>query len=73
MKIFQALNATNDLDIEKKGIARVFYYGPFLTNYHAIVMSLFEETLEDRYKLQNQHISDLSILLIFKRTVSWPI
>lgn len=70
MKIFQALNATNDLDIEKKGIARVFYAGPILQKYNAIVMSLFEETLEDRYELQNEHISDLSILLIFKRTVS---
>lgn len=70
MKIFQALNATKDLDIEKMGIPRVFYYGIFLLKYHAIALTLFEGALENRYRLQNEKISDLSILLIFKRMVS---
>lgn len=68
MRIFQALNATENPDIEKQGILRVFYYGPFL-NHHAIAMTLCEGTLADRYKRQNEPLSYLSVLLIFRRTV----
>lgn len=69
MKAFIALNATNDENIEKHGIHRVFYHGKFLVRYHVIAMTLCEETLYNRFKLQNKKISELSILLIFKRAV----
>lgn len=70
MRAFIALNATIDENIEKRGIPRVFYHGKILERHHAIVMTLFEETLYDRFKLQNKKISELSTLLIFKRAVS---
>lgn len=68
MKAYIALNATLDEDIEKKGIPRIFWNGSF-KRHHAIAMTLFEETLYNRFKLQNKKISELSILLIFKRAV----
>ncbi|XP_031624043.1 casein kinase I-like [Contarinia nasturtii] len=69
IKIYHALNATEDLNIESRGIPKVYYYGPFLEKYHAIAITLFDGTLRDRFKLQNGHLSDFSILLIFKQAV----
>lgn len=70
LRIFKALNATEYPNIEDIGIARVFYYGKVLGgDYNAIAMTLFEETLENRFKIQAKHFSDLSILMIFVQTV----
>lgn len=70
MRILEALNATGNPNIEEHGIPRVYYHGAFLKNYFAIAMTLFDETLEKRYNIQGGHLSDLSILLIFKQAVS---
>lgn len=67
--IFKALNATEYPNIEDCGIARVFYYGKILKEYNAIAMTLFEETLEYRFKAQRKRFSDLSTLMIFMQTV----
>lgn len=67
--IFKALNATEYPNIEDVGIARIFYYGKILKEYNAIAMSSFEETLDYRFKIQKNHFSDLSILMIFMQTV----
>lgn len=67
--IYQALGALDDNKIEEKGVPRVYYRGPVLSNYYAIVMTLFDETLEDRYQYENEKLSNLNILLIFKRLV----
>lgn len=71
MSVFEALNATADPDIESHGIARIFFSGKFMY-YNAIAMTLFDETLDDRIRKQakqKKKISELSILLIFKRAV----
>lgn len=72
MKGFEALNATVDKDIETHGIPKVYFSGRFMYRYHAIAMSLFDGTLEDRkrkLKKENKQISELSLLLIFRRAV----
>lgn len=72
MAIFNALNATDNLEIEKHGIPRVYYNGPFLKHYHAIVMTLFDGTVADRYEKERangQSLSDLVILSIFMQAV----
>lgn len=72
MDIFKALNAINNPKIEEHGIPCVYYHGQFLHLYHAIVMTLFNETLKDlhdRYKLREEHLSELSVLLMFKDAV----
>lgn len=65
--ILEVLDATNS-EIEEKGIPRIYYTGPLL-QYDAIVMTLFEGDLESRFRKQKK-INDLSILMIFKRSVS---
>lgn len=70
LNVFEALNAGNDSRIENYGIPKIYYSGTILNGYHAIVMTLFDGTLNSRLNAQNGHISDLSILMIFKRTVS---
>lgn len=69
MRIFKALNAVENPKIENYGIPNVYYYGPINGGYHAIAMTLFDESVEDRYAVQNEQFSDLSILLILKRAV----
>lgn len=69
MRIFEALNAVENPNIEKLGIPNVYYYGPIIGRYYAIAMTLCDETIEDRYKEQGEQLSDLSILLILKRAV----
>lgn len=69
MKIYEALNATENLDMEPHEIPRIYYHGPILGKYHAIAMTLFDGTLLDRYVKQKEKISDFSILLIFKQAV----
>lgn len=69
IKIYRALGALDNPRIEAEGIPRVFFHGLVLEKYHAIAMTLFEGTLEDRYKQQNKHLERMSILLIFKRLV----
>lgn len=68
MRAYTALNATLDENIEKKGIPKIFWNGRIFRHY-GIAMTLFEETLYNRFKLQNKKISELSTLLIFKRAV----
>lgn len=70
MRIFKVLNTTEDPLIENKRIPRVFYHGPILGKYFAIVMTLFDETLDARFKHQNKHFSETTFLLIFKQAVS---
>lgn len=72
MKGFEALNATVDEHIETHGIPRIYFSGPFRKRYHAIAMTLLDGSLEDRMKKQKQEgkkISELSLLLIFRRAV----
>lgn len=70
MKIFEALNATRDPNIEQYDIPRIHFHGKILNKYDAIAMTLFDEDLYDRYMAQNQNLSDLSILMIFKQAVT---
>lgn len=72
MAIFNALNATKNLEIEKHGIPRVYYNGPFLKHYNAIAMTLFDGTIGDRYKREQEHgrsLPDLTVLSIFLQAV----
>lgn len=69
IEAYTALNATDDPEIEKRGIPRIYYHGKLFSERHAIAMTLFEETLYHRFKFQHKNISELSILLIFKRAV----
>lgn len=70
MAIFLALNATNDPEIESHRVPKIFYSGNVLGKYNAIAMTLFDETLEDRYKRQNkQPFAIFTVLLIFKQAV----
>lgn len=69
LKILEALNAFKDPNIEQHDIPKIYYHGKVLGEYDAIAMSLFDETLEDRYLAQNQNLSDLSILVIFRQAV----
>lgn len=68
--VFEALDAIDDANIENKRVPRVYYQGTVLMKYNAIAMSLFETTLDYRYRLQRKHLSDFSILMIFKQAVS---
>lgn len=73
MAIYNALNAKKDLNIESHRIPRVYYDGTVLGNYTGIAMTLFQETLNDRYLTymrQKRHMSNISILAIFKQAVS---
>lgn len=65
-----ASNALVDGDIERRGIARIYYNGSFLKKYYAFAMTLFDETVQSRFTTQRNHFSTLSVLIIFKRTVS---
>lgn len=73
LEMYKALNATDDPNIEEKGIPRVFCYGSFESwakeQVHFIAMTLFDGTLEARFKQQEKNISDLSLSLIFRRSV----
>lgn len=69
MRIFNALYAIENPMIEAFGIPNVYYYGP-IGRYHAIAMTLCDETIEERFAEQDEQISDLSILLILKRAVT---
>lgn len=72
MVIFNALNATKNLKIEKHGIPRVYYNGRFLKYYHAIAMTLFDGTVADRYKtekINGRSLPNLTILSIFMQAV----
>lgn len=69
---FAALNAINNPEIEKCGIPNAYVYGNEIKHpYWGIGMTLFDENLEERWGLQQKNISELSILLIFKRGVKW--
>lgn len=73
MNIFEALKATEDFDITMHRIPRVYYHGRIFIKYFAIAMTLFEETLEDRFehfKCKDRRFSEPTILLIFKQAVS---
>lgn len=67
--ILQALRAMKEVNIEDRGIPRVYFFGKITGDYNAIAMTLFDESLEKRYELQGKKISDLSILLIFRQAV----
>lgn len=70
--MLKALKAINNPTIEDHGIPRVYFQGKFLHLYHSIVMTLFDGTLKDvhdRHKIRGEHLSELSILLIFKEAV----
>lgn len=67
MEIFEALDAINDPDIEKHGIAKVFYHGPVLDKYYAIVMTLFDGSFED--KIPKGSLSEIKCLNIFIQAV----
>lgn len=69
MNALKMLDAVDNTDIEAKGIPKVYFHGKFFNRYYAIGMTLFSGTLEDRWKKAG-NISELSILLIFKRSVS---
>lgn len=69
MNGFQALGATKNPNIEAEGIPRVYFNGRLMKRYFAIGITLFNGTLEDRWKKLG-NISELSILIIFKRAVS---
>lgn len=71
MECFKALNAINNSNIEKYGIPNAYSHGEWIEYpYWGIAMTLFEGNLNDRYNELNKNISELSILLIFKRVVS---
>lgn len=70
MDIYKVLKATEDIDIEKYRIPRVYYHGPIFGGYFAFAITYFHETLERRFVLENRHFSDSTILLIFKQIVS---
>lgn len=69
MMIFNALNATENLEIESHGIPRVFYNGPFL-QYYAIAMTLFDGDLDGRYEKEKMNLTTITILSIFRQAVS---
>lgn len=69
LKVFTALNATKDPKIENYGIPRVYYHGDIFGTHNAIVMTLFTETLYDRYTDKVKHLSNLDLLRYFKRAV----
>lgn len=69
IRVYEALNATKDLDIEKMGIPRIFYNGALLIKYRFIAMTLFDGTLDDLYMEKGNISPDLTILMIFKQTV----
>lgn len=67
MEIYEALH---DDDPESHGIPKVYYHGQvFRVSYKAIAMSLFDETVEQRYAKQSTAFSDFSVLQIFKQAV----
>lgn len=72
MKVYTVLN---DDDPESHGIPKVYYHGTVfkISSYNAIAMSLFENTIEHRYKNELTRIltpfSDFSVLHIFNQAV----
>lgn len=70
VEIYQALGSMNNAKIEDLGIPKVYFYGKVLSKYFAIAMTVFDGTLLNRYEIQNKHLSNLTILLIFRRWVS---
>lgn len=73
MEMYKALNAIDDPNIETKGIPKIYSYGSFESQTNGkisfIAMTLFDGTLEARIKQQKRNISDLSLSLIFRRSV----
>lgn len=69
IEILKALNAIEDLEIERRGVPRLYYHGPFLRKYRAIAMTLFDGTLKDRCKSTKMPITDVNILMWFRRAV----
>lgn len=79
LKILGALGVINigrnrpgESKIIDNGILPVHYHGQFLNEYFAIAMTLFDETLQDRFKIQienNKKINELDIMLLYKRAI----
>lgn len=68
MRVFNALNAINDAEIETKGITRIYYHGPVLKKkYYAIAMTLLDGTFESM--IAPGSVSEISILYIFRQAV----
>lgn len=70
IRALNALNATDNRNIEKYDIPRCYYQGKVLDQYLTIAVSLFDGTLDDLYKQHKGNISELQILDIFKQAVS---
>lgn len=69
LKIYKALKATENLNMEPHVVPNIYYNGPILDKYYAIAMTLFDGNLLDRYDQQKKKLSDFSILMIFKQAV----
>lgn len=67
--VFNALNATNDPNIEQHGIPRVYYHGLISDRYYGIAMTMFDGTLKDYYDDKGHNLTDLTVLLFFRQAV----
>lgn len=68
MRVFNALNATADKNIETHGIARIYYHGPiFKKKYYVIAMTLLDGTFEGL--IPPGSVSEISILYILRQAV----
>lgn len=62
----------DELKIECDGILPVHYHGQILNKYFTIAFSLFDETLDDRFKTQeknNKKLTELDIMLLYRRAI----
>lgn len=69
MNTLSILGAMGNREIEKMGIPTVYACGIWFKKYYGYTMTMFDGSLEDRWESQNGKISELSILMIFKRGV----
>lgn len=67
--VFHALNAETDPNIEQYGIPRVYYRGPMLNSFYCIVMTMFDDNLEEYYDDKENNITDITMLSFFKQAV----
>lgn len=66
---YRTANAMHDPNIESKGIPKIYDSGHIFGKYPVIVMSLFDETLLDRWFKQNKSFNAYSILEVFLQLV----
>lgn len=69
IEIYRSLKAFSNPMIEKLGIPRAYYSGKIFEKYPALVITLFDESVENRHIKQDYSFNAYSTLQVFLQSV----